>query len=84
MKTKTDAMINFAYFTANFTHNFIAECWKDEPHLADHLSVKFTSKANDENCVDCGSFIRFFFELDRGNQVKLANWINDNYKGITE
>ena len=30
MKTKTDAMINFAYFTANFTYNFIEECWKDD------------------------------------------------------
>lgn len=82
MKTTAHSIINFAYFTANFTKDFIAQCWKDEPYLVDHLTAKFLSFSNEQNCFDCGSFIRFFFELDRDNQLKLANWINNNYKGI--
>lgn len=84
MKTKANAIINFAYFTANFTYGFIDQCWKDEPHLIDHLKTKFISKSQDGIAINCGDFIHFFFELDRGNQVKLANWIDENYKGIYE
>lgn len=83
MKTTAHSIINFAYFTANFSNDFIIICWKDEPYLVDHLTNKFLSFANDSGCITCGGFIRFFFELDRENQIKLANWITDNYKGIS-
>ena len=78
MKTKTDAMINFAYFTANFTYNFINECWKDDP-IMEHIMEKFVSTAGDGVCVSCGDFLRFFFGLDKENQTKLVNWIDANY-----
>ena len=84
MKTTAHSIINFVYFTANFNYTFIDECWKDEPFLIDHLKGKFISKSGDGVCVNCGDFIHWFFELDRDNQLKLSNWINDNYKGIIE
>jgi hypothetical protein len=77
--TNIQAIINFAYFTANFPHNFIEMCWKDDKHLIEHLNTKFLSRVKD-GYISIESFMRFFFDLDRENQSKLANWINENYK----
>lgn len=75
---KIKAMINFAYFTANFPHNFIEMCWADDSHLIDHLNTKFMAKVKG-SFVSVGDFMSFFFDLDRENQRKLAEWIELNY-----
>lgn len=83
MNTKVTAMINLAYFAANFTPKFIMECWEGDKHLIEHLTAKLLSHAN--GCVvDSGAFMKFFFELSFNNQIQLCLWIDDNYKGISE
>lgn len=77
------SIVNFAYFTANFRSDFILQCWKDRPHLISHLEVKFLQFAEESGVITAGGFMRFFFELDRDNQIKLATWINENYKGVS-
>lgn len=78
MKNQINAIINFAYFTANFPRNFIEDCWEDEPYLIDHITSKFRGQSEGQ-VVYSGGFIKFFLDLDRENQTKLANWINENY-----
>jgi len=73
-----NATLNFAYFTANFPYNFIQDCWKDNKILMDHLTEKLNSYSKDD-CISVGSFMHFFFELDRGNQFQLIRWIKNNY-----
>jgi hypothetical protein len=75
------AIINFAYFTANFPPDFIAECWSGEEILINHLKSKLRS--SDGQVISMGDFMRFFLDLDRTNQIKLANWIDNNYEGVT-
>ena len=77
--TNIQSIINFAYFTANFSSNFISECWKNDMLLINHLEAKLVSKVKD-GYISIESFMKFFFDLDRENQNKLANWINENYK----
>ncbi|MDD4972510.1 MAG: hypothetical protein PHT07_24020 [Paludibacter sp.] len=80
-KEITLAVINFAYFTANFPPNFIEKCWEDQPeYMIKHIKAKLKSSSG---CIYIQDFIKFFFDLDRGNQVKLVEWIDKNYKGIT-
>jgi len=76
--TNENAIINFCFFAANFPHDFIQQCWKDEPHLIEHLKEHFASKS-DGVCIDSGAFLKFYFELSRNNQRKLAKWITENY-----
>jgi hypothetical protein len=79
MKGSTEySIINFAYFTANFTPNFIAKCWADDEHLINHLETKFMSEAKN-GFMSIQGFMNFFFNLDRENQTKLVLWINENY-----
>jgi hypothetical protein len=73
-----ESVLKFAYFTANFTPKFIEDCWKDNPHLIEHISSKFLSKANG-SFIDMGGFMKFFFDLDRENMIKLINWIDEHY-----
>ena len=80
--TNSQSIINFAYFTANFPHNFIEKCWENDSYLINHLHDKLITKA-ENGMISCGSFIRWFFELDRENQIQLTEWINTNYKGIS-
>lgn len=79
MKTKVTAMINLAYFAANFDHEFIEKCWGDVPHLVQHLTDKFLSHASGR-VINAGAFMKFFFELSRENQIKLCQWIDENYE----
>lgn len=80
MKTLERAIINFAYFTCNFPYDFIELCWKDD-NIINHLKNKLSGYAKN-GCISSKGFIKFFLELDRENQTKLAEWINNNYKGI--
>jgi hypothetical protein len=77
-----NAMIKFAYFTANFPHDFIEKCWADENWLVEHLKTKMETYTflDGKGYVTFNVFMNFFLNLDNGNQVKLCKWINENYK----
>ena len=75
-----ESVKKFAYFTANFTHDFIKECWKDDKLLSNHLYKKFLAKSKN-GFISSGSFMSWFFDLDKENQYKLIDWIDKNYKG---
>lgn len=75
-----ELMRHFMYFTANFPLNFIEECWQNSPQwLRDHLKGKLESKADQENCITMGAFVKFFFDLDGENQRKLILYVIENY-----
>lgn len=78
----TNACINLMYFFTNFPSNFIQKCWEDEPIIIDHLKTKFNSF-----CEQYGSNVgihKLFYELDRDNQLKLIDWINENYTSFSD
>ena len=77
MKNSHKSIINFAYFTANFPHNFIEKCWEDK-HMAAHIRAKLNNKAVN-NFVDMGAFMKFFMDLDSENMQILLGWIEENY-----
>lgn len=79
-----DNIINFIFFTANFSYNFIEQAWSDtdKSHLIPHLKEKLSAQSNG-NFIDSGGFLKFFFELDDENRRILINWIKDNYKAFT-
>jgi hypothetical protein len=79
IRTNAESVVNFAYFTANFPPDFIKKCWADDDHLIDHISHKLRS--SDGSMISMGDFMRFFMELDKKNQIKLSNWIENNYYG---
>ena len=77
METKKSleySTINFVYFTTNFPDNFIAECWKDNQLLKNHLQQKFKS-----DYISASDFLDWFFALDEENMKKLIIWIDENY-----
>lgn len=78
MKEIHKAVINFAYFTANFTSNFIEEVWSDEAWLVTHLNEKFHS-FTENGFMSMGGFMRFFMELSMERRIELLEWVRDNY-----
>ena len=77
---QADAVINFAYFTANFPSDFIEKCWGDG-WMKDHLREKFEN-TSENNFYSMGDFMRFFMDLDDENRKILIKWINKNYKAF--
>jgi len=80
MRTKEKSIVNFAYFTANFPPKFIESCWIGNQLLIDHLNGKLRS--SDGQYISVADFMKFFFELSRDHQIKLVNWIENNYNGV--
>lgn len=74
--TPVTSVINFVYFSLNFTNGFVFKVWKDDPHLAEHLQNVFyeSYKKHGTMCM-----INFFSQLDDINQKIFVNWINENY-----
>ncbi|MFH1118243.1 MAG: hypothetical protein V1775_00360 [Bacteroidota bacterium] len=75
------SVINFAYFTANFPEykRFIHEIWPgaEGDHFIekfDHISVRLY-----KGYMPVEGIIEFFFCLSLSNQVKLLEWIEQNY-----
>jgi hypothetical protein len=77
------ACVNLMYFMSNFPANFISECWVDKPNIIEHLKDKFKTYSEKYRTASQG-FPSFFYDLDRENQTKLVNWINENYFAFTE
>ena len=69
------------YFGYNYDYDFIQKVWADDPNLAEHLKDKFNVYYNQYGCR--AVFQQFFVNLSSDNQVRLVNWINDNYKGVS-
>lgn len=78
IKNTHKAVINFAYFTANFPYGFIENCW--EGHwLLDHLKSKWTGIVGDKTFVSKGDVLEFFMCLDDKQMERLLEWIDNNY-----
>ncbi len=71
-----NAIINYTYFCLNFSSNFIDKCWANEPEKIMHFAHKFLEIYQ---LKGTGVIPFFIAELDTQNQVKLSNWINENY-----
>jgi hypothetical protein len=76
---RVKAMGKFLYFIANFPRNFIEKCWEDDSLLREHLTEKFLGINKNETYVTLGNMLKFMFELNNGNQMKLFKWIDENY-----
>ena len=77
---------SIVYFGLNYSYNFIAECWADDPVLANHLSDKFaicTEGLRESRQLSYGVFTRFITMLDQANREKLYQYIIENYSHKT-
>ena len=82
MTTRHDNTINFMYFMSNYRQGFIFDVWKDDSRLATHLNNKFTVFCY-ESESSASAFVKWFYDLDRDNQCKLLEWVNENYKSFS-
>lgn len=78
MKDTHKSTINFIYFIANFPPNFINKIWADDSKMRDHLNEKFNSIVTD-TAQNLGKFMLWFYDLDQKNQIKLLEWVDENY-----
>lgn len=67
MKNNQKAILNFVYFSTNFPYNWESQCFKDDQHII--------NKYRESEMVPA----RFILELDRANQLKMIDWISNNY-----
>lgn len=80
-RTNTESVINFIYFTSNFSGGFIDAAFAGDDHLRNHLNEKFLqciAKSGKTYCT-LQSFMSFMFELSTDNKRILIDWINENY-----
>jgi len=71
------AINKFYYFSMNYPHNFIEKCWADNPSLAQHLRSKFNGLYDTHKSY--GVMNAFYGELSMNNQIKLMEWVMDNF-----
>jgi hypothetical protein len=74
MSEDAKVILNFVYFNYNRPYNFIERCWNDDVNLSNHIKSIY------ENCGY--SVIDLITKIDRENQIRLIEWISNNYKGI--
>lgn len=85
---------SIVWFGLNYSHDFIYQCWSDNPCLANHLNDKFSmctqemlkrdgEKMDDyivrKQAISYGVFTRFITMLDNGNREKLYQYILETY-----
>ena len=78
--TNTATTINFMYWLANYNSFTMQETFNEiyGKSLGSHLYNKWVN-----NCHDVGGtrgLIKLFYELDKGNQELLINYVTENYK----
>jgi hypothetical protein len=78
---KMYSTINFMYFITNYQYGFIHQVWQGT--LADHLQSKFLNLCERYGRSDF-ALVSFFYELGRDNQIKLLDWVDENYVGFRE
>ena len=69
--------INWVYFCFNYDLNFIPKCWAGDQRMIDHLESKFLGYFNQYGSHSVMN--HFMLNLDSDNQIKLAEWVNQNY-----
>ena len=81
---QADAVINFAFFVANYPHDFIQKCWgeSEKKYLVSHLKEKFNANYMKVDSPS-GAFMNWFYDLDEENRRLLIKWINENYKAFS-
>jgi hypothetical protein len=69
------------YFANNFSSDAIENCFAvcNNPS---HVKAKYHSLTNDHN-NGTDMFFKWFMLMDRGNQKAIADWINENYSGVS-
>ncbi len=70
---------NFAYFSMNYDHDFIEECWKDDKHMAEHFRSKFTGYYKEYGCM--GVMFAFYCGMSESHQQTLETYILNTFKG---
>lgn len=72
------AVMNFAYFVANFPYDFIERAF---PGDSVHIRAKLEHYRDLEKAgyITFNVFMNFFFNLDLSNQMILIAWIEQNY-----
>lgn len=80
MESNQQTALKFAYFTANFPHDFIKKAFEHDPLLASHLQIKFSAANQNKGFISTGDFMQWFLNLSRNNQIHLINWIDEKYK----
>ena len=67
MTNKHRTILNFAYFNTNHHYKWEEKCFKGDTHIINKYRNSDMTPA------------RFMLELDRENQLKMINWIQENY-----
>ena len=70
----SDAMKRLAYFCFNFNPNWLNECWKNDTAMQQHLQHRWVNYCHNFDST-AYAFLRFYLELDAGNQEQLNNYI---------
>ena len=76
-----EAVLNFLYFTTNHPGmgKVIDEAFKDNKHLAKHFNVKLNSITDGAMCCTPAHIIRLLHQMSEDNQIKIIEWVNENY-----
>ena len=77
--TELTNMKKIVYFGLNYPNNFIEMVWADDPRMVDHYKNKFMEFYKKYGSM--GVFSGFYTYLDNDAQMKLTQWILQNYKG---
>ena len=79
--TNSQAMSRLMTYAYNYNYNFIEDCWKDDPSLANHLKDKwerihFNLKVyHGKKFSGTDIWFLFYMELDEANKDKLNLYI---------
>lgn len=65
-------------FQMRYPHDFIERVWIDDPRMIKHLKEKFSGLY--KSCGSTGIINVFYHELSKSHQMKLIQWILDNYE----
>ena len=76
---RAEAMTKIMVYAYNYRSNFIQEAFKDDPRLADHFQAKFNARWTPEKATE--AFVTLFLDMSGDNRIKLAKWIDENFKG---
>jgi hypothetical protein len=78
--TNSKAMSKLMTYAYNFNYNFIEDCWKDDPSLANHLKNKWNGIVGLLNKLErkfngTDVWFLFYMELDEANKDLLNQYI---------
>ena len=63
------------YFLTNYKLRWVEDCFDNDPHIIS----KWNQYQEEEVGSYAGGVVRFFMELDAGNQHKMIEYVCTNY-----